>query len=38
MRYYRTYIVTVTRITSGKLLKQRSGLRITKGYGPPLHA
>ena len=27
------YIITVRRITSGELLKQRNGLRIARGYG-----
>jgi hypothetical protein len=30
---YRTYIITVRRITSGELLKQRKGLRIRQRYG-----
>ncbi len=29
------YIITVSRITSGELLKYRKGLRIVRGYGSP---
>jgi hypothetical protein len=32
------YIITVRRITSGELLKQRKGLRIAGGYGCALRA
>jgi hypothetical protein len=32
------YIITVRRITSGELLKQRNGLRIAGGYGRSLRA